>query len=388
MYYYVTRQKPMRHNMSLEEFLFNPEARSYVINDNATNTRTFATEKLPEKVFSNGRFFLDSCIFDLYAAINDLHEFNTKYERLFEVDRQSLYDTFYIPKKSGGLRRIDAPNSDLKLALYELKAMFENKFGALYHTGAFAYVKGRCTLDAVKKHQSNESKWFAKFDLHDFFGSTTKDFVMNMLSMIVPFSEIIKDERGKKELSKALDLGFLNGGLPQGTPLSPTLTNIFMIPVDFKLANTLRDYNKNSYVYTRYADDFIISSRYNFNVRDIESLVKKTLTDFGAPFSLNSKKTRYGSSSGSNWNLGVMLNKDNVITIGNKKKKQFESMLFSYGMDRKNGKPWSLEDVMVMEGYRNYYRKIEGETIDRIVSHVSGKCGVDIMAAIKEDLKR
>lgn len=388
MIYYTTRMKPRRHTMTLDELLFDPDARSYVIDSNASNTRTYAVEKLPDRVYMNGRFFLDGKTFDVRSAISELHDFNEKYKHLFSVNRQDLYETFYIPKKSGGLRRIDAPNSDLKVALYTLKNMFEEKFGALYHTGAFAYVKGRCTLDAVKKHQSNESKWFAKFDLHDFFGSTTKEFCMNMLSMIVPFSEIIRYSGGKRELENALDLGFLNGGLPQGTPLSPTLTNIFMIPIDFKLANELRNYNKNSYVYTRYADDFIISSKYNFNVREIETLVKGTLSEFGAPFSLNTKKTRYGSSSGSNWNLGVMLNKDNQITIGNKKKRQFESMLFSYGMDRKNGKPWSLNDVMVMEGYRNYYTKIEGETIDRIISHVSGKCGVDLMAAIREDLKR
>ena len=375
MLYYTTKQKPRRHNMTLEELLFDPNARSYVISDNESNTRTYCVDKVPDNII------------DVRMAINELLVYNAKHANLFEADRESLYDTFYIPKKSGGLRRIDAPNEELKLALTELKNIFENKFEALYHTGAFAYVKGRCTIDAVKKHQSNESKWFAKFDLHDFFGSTTKDFVMNMLSMIVPFSEIMKNDTGRAELSKALDLGFLNGGLPQGTPLSPTLTNIFMIPVDFKLSNTLRNFNNNSYVYTRYADDFIISSKYNFKVKEIEALVKNTLNEFGAPFSLNEKKTRYGSSSGSNWNLGVMLNKDNQITIGNKKKRQFESMLFSYGMDRKNGKAWSLNDVMVMEGYRNYYRKIEGETIDRIVSHVSNKCGVDLMSAIKEDLR-
>lgn len=36
-----------------------------------------------------------------------------------------------------------------------------------------------------------------------------------------------------------------------------------MIPVDFKLSNTLRNFEKQSFIYTRYADDFIISSKYD-----------------------------------------------------------------------------------------------------------------------------
>ena len=71
----------------------------------------------------------------------------------------------------------------------------------------------------------------------------------------------MKDEKGKAELTKALELGFLDGGLPQGTPLSPTVTNIMMIPVDFKVARELREHNHQRFVYTRYADDFQISSK-------------------------------------------------------------------------------------------------------------------------------
>ena len=82
-----------------------------------------------------------------------------------------------------------------------------------------------------------------------------------------------------------------------------------------------------------------------------------------------------------------MLNKDNKITIGYKKKRQFQAMLASYTMDKLNGRSWDLNDVQVLEGYRNYYRMIEGETIDKIVEHLSNKFRVDIIGMIKEDLR-
>ena len=284
-------------------------------------------------------------------------------------------------------RRIDAPKEELKGALYQLKAIFEEMFGALYHTSAFAYVKNRSTLDALKRHQANESKWFGKYDLSNFFGSMTVDFIMKMFSMIFPFSEVVKYQSGKAELEKALSLCSLREVLPQGTPISPTITNIMMIPVDHKLSNTLRNFNGQSFVYTRYADDFLISSKYNFKFKDVEQLLVDTLAEFDAPFTIKSEKTRYGSSAGSNWNLGVMLNKDNKITVGYKKKRQFQAMLSSYVMDRLHGQRWDKSDIQQMEGFRNYYRMVEGETIDKIIEHIGQKFDVDIVQLIKEDLR-
>lgn len=284
-------------------------------------------------------------------------------------------------------RRIDAPKDELKTVLYQLKSIFEEQFGALYHTSAFAYIKNRSTLDAVKRHQSNESKWFGKYDLSNFFGSTTVDFIMQMFSMIFPFSEIVKYPTGKEALQKALSLCVLRGVLPQGTPISPLITNIMMIPIDHKLSNGLRNFNSQQFVYTRYADDFLISSKFDFNFREVEKFLVDTLNEFGAPFTIKSEKTRYGSSAGSNWNLGIMLNKDNKITVGYKKKRQFQAMVASYVMDRLHGQSWNKSDVQTMEGYRNYYRMIEGETIDKVIEHIGQKFDVDIVQLIKADLR-
>ena len=109
--------------------------------------------------------------------IETLTIYNQSKEALFSQDRASLYHTFHIPKSSGGLRRIDAPTPELMNALRELRTLFEMYMFALYHTTAFAYVRGRSTIDALKRHQRNESKWFLKLDFSDFFGSTTPAFV-------------------------------------------------------------------------------------------------------------------------------------------------------------------------------------------------------------------
>lgn len=384
----VVKQNPSHHKMSLDEFLFDPDARNYCINSGVSNTRTYVTNAPNMNLMK---------MYNAYDLIKTLEGFNKRYEDLFAVEnRKSLYNEFYIPKRSGGLRKIDAPNDELMLALRELKEIFENEFSGgtesapkpvrLYHTSAFAYVKRRSVVDANKRHIENESKWYAKFDLHDFFGSTTLEFVMNSLQFIFPFSEVMKNRYGREQLEKAISLGFLNGGLPQGTPLSPTLTNLMMIPIDFVLANTLRSFDRQRFVYTRYADDFTVSSKYDFDFHKIENLIVDTLRKYGAGFELNRKKTRYGSSSGANWNLGMMITKDNRLTIGHEKKRNFRAMLTNYCRDKKNGVDWDLHDVQVMDGLRNWYRNIEGDTIDEIVKKIGDKFGIDIVAVIKADL--
>ena len=378
MVYITVMQSPIYHQMTLEEFLFQNFQAQTILNTNVSNTRTYAYETVSEHFTSR---------IDTDALIRKLVHFNDQTEALRAQERSTLYETFHIPKKSGGLRRIDAPKPELMNALRNLKTIFEEDFHALYHTSAFAYVKNRCTVDAVKRHQKNNSKWFGKLDLHDFFGSTTLDYVIKMFSMVFPFSEIVKFPNGEAELRKALDLAFLNGGLPQGTPLSPLITNVMMIPVDYKLANAFRDFDKQRFIYTRYADDFIISSKIDFDVHRVEKLVVDTLHEFGAPFTINESKTRYGSSAGRNWNLGVMLNKDNEITVGHKKKRQFQSMLYNYITDKRKGISWPREDIQTMQGLHSYYRMVEPETIDAIVKHTNEKMETDVLRLIKDDLR-
>jgi len=241
-------------------------------------------------------------------------------------------------------------------------------------------------VDAIKRHQKNESKWFIKLDFSNFFGSTTPEFVMRMLSLIFPFSEIVKHQDGKEELTKALSLCFLNGGLPQGTPISPFITNVMMIPLDHKLSNSLRNFEKNRFVYTRYADDLLISCQYDFDKDKIQSFILDTLKEFSAPFTIKPEKTRYGSRAGRNWNLGIMLNKDNEITIGHKKKKHFKAMLDGYVRTKKAGGGWELHDVQVLSGLISYYRMIERSYIDYVLKTYSDKNQFDIEAGIKADL--
>ena len=159
-----------------------------------------------------------------------------------------------------------------------------------------------------------------------------------------------------------------------------------MIPIDHKVSNGLRSFDNRRFVYTRYADDLLLSCKINFDKNKVQQFIADTLTEYKAPFSIKPEKTRYGSSAGRNWNLGVMLNKDNQITIGHKRKKQFEAMINNYIRDRKTGNGWDRHDIQVLNGLISYYRMVERDYIDYLLRQYSDKHEENIEGCIKTDL--
>ena len=375
-YYITTHQKRKPRQLTWEDVISEKVICNKFATDSIDSTATITRKYdiVPSEVTRQ---------VDTEYMIDWLKLFNIECEHLFQKDRKSLYNSFKIPKTTGGYRQIDAPCEDLQNELRRLVKFLTEDCGLLYHTSAFAYIPGRSIINCLQKHQRNESMWFLKTDFSGFFPNTTLEFTMKMLSRIFPLSEICKTDEGFNALEKAISLGFLNGGLPQGTVLSPTLINIFMIPIDHKLFNELAE---RKIVYTRYADDIHVSAQEHFPYADIVRLIESTLAEFGAPWVIKKEKTHYGSRKGKNWNLGLMLNANNDITIGWKKKQYFKAALCSFILDTKNGKPWDIGDVQHLRGELSYYRMVEKDYFDRLINQQNEKWHVDVYDMFKSYL--
>ena len=379
MPYITVNVEPRTYQLTFEDILNGCDESILVPSKDTKDTRTWFTDNVSPDLIAKTNFH------DMFAALT---AFDAKYAGLIDTeDKSVLYRSFKIPKRSGGLRSIDAPQEQLMTALRELKYIFEQKFYASYHTTAFAYIHGRSTIDSVRRHQANNSRWFLKLDAHAFFPSTTEKFLVGMLCQLYPFSTFVQLGSAYRDaLQRALSLCFLNGGLPQGTPTSPMLTNMMMIPIDHAIAKMCREYSPHL-CYTRYADDILISSQFSFHWTDVQKRIVAILEKFSAPFTLNAKKTRYGSSAGRNWNLGVMLNKDNEITIGHEKKKVFKAMLFQFMTDYMKGNAWGVDDVQHLLGLASYYRMVEKDGIETILKTYSQKFGRDVEATARALLR-
>lgn len=371
MFYFTFYKKPTFHQVAFQDLLDKfyqgelPDAQ--FIQEDSKYRRTITLE-LPETTqFPSGKYQIPKMIKALEELLPDILS-------LQKIPRPMLYHSFSIPKRTGGLRHIDAPVDELMELLKKMKGIFENNLRVLSHDAAFAYVKQRSCKDALVRHQQAQSKWFLKLDIKDFFPSCNTEFIHKQLSKIFPFSEIYKDPLVQLNslMENIIDICLLNGSLPQGTPMSPLLTNLLMIPLDYKIQHLLWKLNGKKFVYTRYADDILISSPYDFDWRMVQTSIQGILEN-NSPFKLKTEKTRYGSSAGRNWNLGLMLNKDNQITIGHRKKERLKATVHNFLADFTSGTVWSKLDVQVMLGNLSYCRNIEPEYVQQLVQKYSEK---------------
>lgn len=305
------------------------------------------------------------------------------------TDADKEYTTFRIPKASGGYRTINAPSERLKDRQRLIVNHLQNHCKILETPWAYAYVKGLSAIDALRKHQENQSKWFLKLDIKDFFPSCTQTKVLDTLRHIFPICSW--NEADKLALDELLiEHCFFgdNPHLPQGAVTSPFLSNLVMVPHDWKIADILRNAQnhglpKQKYVYTRYADDIIISSKGQFDWHIMQRLIQEQLTP---EFILKAEKTRYGSSAGRNWNLGCMLNVDNNITIGHKQKEEWKRKMMDIIIRFNNNAPIPLAERQQLMGLLSYYRSIEPDYFNYLIRHYHEKYQVNFETIIKAPL--
>ena len=300
------------------------------------------------------------------------------------------YYSFKIPKKTKGYRQINAPTSELKKDMKRIANILGKGMQILAHDSAWAYVPGRDVVNAMKEHTNNGSRWYLKLDLKDFFGSCNPEFIVKQLNKIYPFAQY-RSERQDRIIEKLSKFATLNGGLPQGTPLSPILTNLIMVEWDYKINNILSKLIEKKaiptqrYVYTRYADDIIISAKNKFDPAFITSIIMQMIKEEEYPFTLNKDKIRFGSSSGRNWNLGVMCNKENKTTVGHRKKHDIKNYLFNY---INNSETYTLDDLRWLLGQLSWLRNVETDYFEGLMRYYRTKFNIDIWEDIIDNIKK
>lgn len=289
------------------------------------------------------------------------------------------YHRFYIPKHSGGFREINAPDEIMKDYLQRVNHFLQVYMRMLPHSAAYAYVKNESVVTMMKRHQKNRSKWFLKLDIKDFFPSWNEESIFRVLGQIYPIGEYIYSA----DMKRVLRTCTLNHTLPQGSPTSPYLTNILMVPFDYEFSKYLQEEQEPFFVYTRYADDMIISSRKSFKFDPIVNKAEELLSNLNENLKLNRSKIRYGSTAGRNWNCGIMLNKDNRMTLGHKENQKFKSLIFRFFSENIEEKTWHDEDVMQMQGQVSWHKAVDPDYTEYVLNKYSSKFNISYKELIK-----
>lgn len=195
-------------------------------------------------------------------------------ELLGNADWQN-YRVFYIPKRSGGRRRICSPKQDLAAVQgWILRSILES-----IHLPACAkaFRRGYGLRHNVGPHC--RSRYFLSMDLVEFFSSVPYHYVFGV------FRALGYSEEMAQYLTR---LCTFDGVLPQGGITSPALSNAVCIRLDRRLAACA---GRLDVVYTRYADDLTFSGASPSRLISMRRLATEIIGS--ESFRVNVRKTRF-----------------------------------------------------------------------------------------------
>lgn len=224
----------------------------------------------------------------------------------------SPYKSFSIPKKAGGIRTIDAPCSELKLLQRRLADYLQHCLEDIKYDSSkksplsHGFKKDLSIISNASKHK--KKRYVFNLDLEDFFPSINFGRVRGFFLKNRYFQ---LDEPIATTIAQ---ICCFKGGLPQGSPCSPIISNIIGHLLDIHLASLGK---KCGCTYSRYADDITFSTNkkqfpsqiavYKDEHWKPSNTLSKIIKKHG--FDINPKKTRLTYKDSRQIVTGLSVNK-------------------------------------------------------------------------------
>jgi RNA-directed DNA polymerase len=164
-----------------------------------------------------------------------------------------------IPKPSGGTRSLGVPTALDRLIQQALLQVLMPVFDPHFHDRSFGFRPGRSAHQAVAgARQSIEdgAAFVVDVDLDAFFDRVQHDALMARLARRVEDKQVLRLVRRYLEAGVMADgvRQEVERGTPQGSPLSPLLSNVMLDDLDSELG-------RRGHRFVRYADDLMVYVR-------------------------------------------------------------------------------------------------------------------------------
>ncbi|MBE0643563.1 MAG: group II intron reverse transcriptase/maturase [Bacteroidetes bacterium] len=276
-----------------------------------------------------------------------------------------------IPKPDGqGMRQLGIPTVVDRLIAQALAQILTPLFEPNFSEHSYGFRPGRSAHDAVTAAQAyvREGRgWVVDMDIEKFFDHVNHDILMSRLM------RKITDKRVLKLIRRFLQAGIMTEGIamqrtegtPQGSPLSPLLSNILLDDLDKEL-------EKRGHAFCRYADDCNIYVRSRKAGERVLASIRLWLGD-RLRLRLNEEKSAVDRP----WKrtflgYGMTGERETRLTVSTKNVKRFKSrlrMLYHKGRGRNLGR-FIVEDLLpVLRGWFEYFRLAE---VKRVFKELDG----------------
>ena len=301
-------------------------------------------------------------VIEIADAVQVQHQ--TVFDAIARRKETANYRAFLVPKRSGGQRVVHAVGSELsKLHKYLNDNVLQSDHVSR-HSAAYAFHRtGGIKLCA---QQYCGARWLMRFDIEDFFFRINELAVRKAFEKIgYPSSEAFKLSRlcttttlpeyekgrycrkatdGPIEGAKRLHekSSRIIGVLPQGASTSPMLSNLACRSLDQRLTSVSRSLGM---VYTRYADDIVLSCRHDLDRRSglpkVQRMVRSAISREG--FALNERKSWTSSPGARKVVLGLLVD-GSVPRLTRSMRKRIDRLLYA-------SEAHSLVDTAFHEGF-------------------------------------
>lgn len=173
---------------------------------------------------------------------------------IHKLPADQKYQSFKIPKKDGGLRKIDAPIDKLKTLqrrianiLYACRDQIdsESNLNPISH----GFRRNLSIISNAKPHQGR--RYVLNLDLQDFFPSFNFGRVRGYFIKNKHF------ELNEDVATVIAQIACYQNSLPQGSPCSPIIADMIAQILDVRLVQLAKKYRLT---YSRYADDLTFST--------------------------------------------------------------------------------------------------------------------------------
>lgn len=268
-----------------------------------------------------------------------------------------------IPKPDGSKRQLGIPTVIDRVIQQALLQVLEPLFEAGFSESSYGFRPGRSTHQALKKASEYVKAgydWVVDIDLEKFFDNVNHDILMRKVSQKIQDKRVLRLTRAYLQSGIMQDGVMMQrqAGTPQGSPLSPLLSNIMLDELDKEL-------ERRGHHFVRYADDgnIYVSSR-KAGERLLQSLERFLTTRLR--LKLNKQKSGCEQVDKRKF-LGYRLETDGQLKIAlvglERMKKRIRTIT-------KRNRGCSMKRIIqelneYLRGWLNYYKLAEGRSVMR-----------------------